>query len=78
MSADYPVRRLPKQPDLEQLRTQAKELLKAYRAGDPAATGEVGRFEHRPDPGAFALNDAQRSGSLAALAYSAWNASSLP
>ncbi len=56
----YPTRRLPKQPSLEQLRKQAKDLLEQYRAGDPAAVAEVQRFERRPDPAAFALNDAQR------------------
>jgi ankyrin repeat protein len=56
----YPTRRLPKQPSLEQLRKQAKELLEQYRAGDRAAVAEVQQFEHRPDPVAFALNDAQR------------------
>jgi ankyrin repeat protein len=40
----YPLRRLPRQPSLEQLRKQAKDLLLEYRAGDPA----------------FALHDAQR------------------
>jgi hypothetical protein len=56
----YPTRRLPKQPSLEQLRKQAKDLLDQYRAGDPAAVAEVQRFERQPDPAAFALNDAQR------------------
>lgn len=33
--------RLPGHPSLEQLRKQAKELLRAYRAGDPAAAQRV-------------------------------------
>src|ERR1700677_1377925 len=56
----YPTRRLPKQPSLQQLRKQAKELLEKYRAGDSAAVAEVQQFERRANPSAFALNDAQR------------------
>ncbi len=67
----YPTRRLPKQPSLEQLRKQAKDLLEQYRAADPAAVAEVQQFERRPDPAAFALNDAQRV--LArAYGYESW------
>ncbi len=56
----FPTRRLPKQPSLEQVRRQAKDLLEQYRAGDPAAVAEVQQFERRPDPATFALHDAQR------------------
>jgi ankyrin repeat protein len=67
----YPTRRLPKQPSLEQLRKQAKDLLEQYRAGDPAVVAEIHRFESRPDPATFALNDAQRV--LArAYGYESW------
>lgn len=67
----FPTRRLPKQPSLEQLRKQAKDLLAQYRACDPAAIAEVQQFERRPDPAAFALNDAQRV--LArAYGYESW------
>jgi len=67
----YPARRLPKQPSLEQLRKQAKDLLEQYRAGGPAAVAEVRQFERRPDPAAFDLNDAQRV--LArAYGYQSW------
>src|SRR6186997_2591198 len=55
-----PTRTLPARPSLQQLRKQAKELLKAYRAGEVAAVAEVERFEGRPDPAKFALADAQR------------------
>src|SRR5277367_2565974 len=55
-----PLRRLPDQPNLEQLRKQAKDLLQAYRSGDPAALGEVNRLERTPNTADFALNDAQR------------------
>jgi ankyrin repeat protein len=67
----YPTRRLPKQPSLEQLRKQAKDLLRQYRAGDSAAVAEVESFERRPDAATFALNDAQRV--LArAYGYESW------
>jgi ankyrin repeat protein len=68
---ENPTRRLPAQPNLEQLRKQAKDLLAAYRAADPAAVEEVHRFEHHPDADAFSLNDAQRV--LArAYGYASW------
>ncbi|HXN99032.1 MAG TPA: ankyrin repeat domain-containing protein [Candidatus Acidoferrales bacterium] len=71
VSNSYPTRRLPKQPSLEQLRKQAKELLEQYRAGDAAAIAEIQQFERRPNPAAFALNDAQRV--LArAYGYESW------
>jgi ankyrin repeat protein len=41
-------RRLPVHPDLDQLKRQAKELLKAVRAGDPNALAEFRHFH--PDP----------------------------
>ncbi len=53
-------RRLPVRPDLDQLRHQAKDLLRAFRAGDPAAAAEFAR--HHPTPPAPAdarLADAQ-------------------
>lgn len=43
-----PVRRLPVRPDLDHLRRQAKDLLRAARAGEPAAIAEL--REHHPDP----------------------------
>jgi ankyrin repeat protein len=54
------VRRWPYRPDFNQFKRQAKELLKAYRAGDASAVAEVERYEQAPDPAAFALHDAQR------------------
>jgi ankyrin repeat protein len=66
-----PTRGLPPHPNLVQLRKQAKDLLKRYRAADPAAIAEVQRFERKPDPFSFALNDAQRV--LArAYGYQSW------
>ena len=53
-------RRLPEQTNLEQLRKQAKELLRSYRSDEPSAVAEVDRFELHPDKDRFALNDAQR------------------
>ena len=56
----FPTRRLPPQPNLEQLRKQAKDLLEHYHADDPAAVAEVRAFERNPESSTFALNDAQR------------------
>lgn len=55
-----PVRRLPVRPDLDQLRHQAKDLLRALRAGDPAAVAELREFHPRPiTPEDARLTDAQ-------------------
>ena len=54
------VQRLPVRPDLDQLKHQAKDLLTALRAGDPAAIGEF--REHYPesiDSATAKLADAQ-------------------
>jgi ankyrin repeat protein len=67
-----PTRQLPRHPNLEQVRKQAKDLLDRYRGGDPAAVAEVERFERRPHPQSFALHDAQRV--LArAYGYDSWS-----
>jgi len=67
----YPARRLPPNPNLEQLRKQAKDLLERYRAEDPAAVAEVQQLERNAEPSTFALNDAQRV--LArAYGYESW------
>ena len=50
----------PHWPNFDQFKHQAKELLKAYRAGDAAAVAEVEQHEQTPDPAEFALHDAQR------------------
>jgi ankyrin repeat protein len=55
-----PTRSLPAKPSLAQLRKQAKELLKAYQAGQLDAVAEIERFEEKPDPATFVLADAQR------------------
>jgi ankyrin repeat protein len=59
-SHSAPTRTVPDKPSLAQLRKQAKELLKSYRAGKEAAVAEVERFERNPHPATFALADAQR------------------
>src|SRR5262245_32891029 len=53
-------REWPRWPNFDQFRHQAKDLLKACRAGDANAVAEVQRHEHAPDPAGFALHDAQR------------------
>ena len=55
-----PERRLPVKPDLDQLKHQAKDLLRAIRAGDPSAIAELEK--HHPkkiDPANAKLADAQ-------------------
>ena len=57
------VRRLPVRPDLDQLKHQAKDLLRAVHAGDPAAITEL--VAHIPgpvDPASARLADAQLPG----------------
>jgi hypothetical protein len=53
-------RHIPRQPSLEQLKKQAKELLEQFRAGESTAVAEVRQLERNPSPSHFALNDAQR------------------
>ncbi|MEO8622484.1 MAG: ankyrin repeat domain-containing protein, partial [bacterium] len=53
-------RRFPWRPDLDQLRHQAKDLLRAIHRGDPEAIAEI--EEHHPDtidPARVRLADAQ-------------------
>jgi ankyrin repeat protein len=54
-----PTRTLPQKPDLDQLRRQAKELLDAFRAGEPEARAEATAHYRDPDETTFALHDAQ-------------------
>jgi hypothetical protein len=54
-----PTRTLADRPDLDQLRRQAKELLDAFRAGEPDAVVEVTAHYHNADRATFALHDAQ-------------------
>ena len=60
------VRSLPVRPDLNQLKRQAKELLRAVRRGDPEAlaefAGHLPETQHHPekiDPATVKLADAQ-------------------
>jgi ankyrin repeat protein len=53
-------RRLPVRPNLDQLKHQAKDLLRAVRAGDPEAVAEFARLHPEAVPPASAkLSDAQ-------------------
>jgi hypothetical protein len=54
-----PTRRLPKKPDLDQIRRQAKKLLHAFLAGEEAAVAEVNRFYRDAEATKFALHEAQ-------------------
>lgn len=54
-----PTRILPVQPDLEQLRRQAKELLEAFASGNAAVSAEVRTHYRGARPETFALHDAQ-------------------
>ena len=59
MSTHPFTRSLPDRPDLHQLKRQAKELLAAFRAGNPDAVSEVGSHYRGADVATFALHDAQ-------------------
>lgn len=66
-----PTRTLSAKPSLVQLRKQAKDLLKSYKAEHAAALAELQRFEQLANPASFSLVDAQR---ILARAYgfSSW------
>jgi ankyrin repeat protein len=59
VNSNLPTRSLPKHPDLNQLKRQAKELLEAFAAGDPKAIREVNELYRGADHANFALHDAQ-------------------
>jgi ankyrin repeat protein len=64
-------RKLPVRPDLDQLKHQAKDLVRQIRRRDPAALEELKRFHHEPiDPARAKLADAQL---VLARAYGAPN-----
>jgi len=53
-------RHFPVRPNLEQLRHQAKDLLRAIRRGEPAAVAELAQHHpSRPEPAVAKLADAQ-------------------
>ena len=54
-----PTRAMRENPDIDQLRRQARELLEAYRAQSPDAVVEVGAYHRTTTPDTFALHDAQ-------------------
>src|SRR5204863_3738431 len=59
MSHKPPTRAMRENPDLDQLKRQAKELLDAYRASSPDAVAEVTSYHRTATPDTFALHDAQ-------------------
>jgi ankyrin repeat protein len=59
VTRNLPTRVLREHPDLDQLRTQAKELRQAFMAGDQSAVKEVNSHYRDADPSNFALHDAQ-------------------
>ena len=54
-----PTRTLRERPDLEQLKRQAKELLAAFRGGEPDVSAEVHAHYRGADTATFELHDAQ-------------------
>jgi ankyrin repeat protein len=54
-----PTRAMRENPDIDQLRRQARELLDAYRAQSPDAVLEVEAYHRTATPDTFALHDAQ-------------------
>jgi len=59
MNQKLPTRRMRKQPDLEQLKRQAKELLRGFADGETAPVAEVNAHYRAADRSKFALHDAQ-------------------
>ncbi len=59
MSRTLATRRMHQHPDLDQLKRQAKELLRAFLADEPEAVAEVHAHYTRADRATFALHDAQ-------------------
>lgn len=54
-----PVRAMRENPDIDQLKRQARELLEAYRAQSSGAVTEVSGHHRTATPETFALHDAQ-------------------
>src|SRR5262245_59987879 len=54
-----PTRVMRENPDIDQLRRQARELLEAYRVQSPDAVLEVDAYHRAATPDTFALHDAQ-------------------
>jgi len=54
-----PTRAMRDNPDIDQLRRQARELLEAYRAQSPDTIIEVAAHHRTATPETFGLHDAQ-------------------
>jgi ankyrin repeat protein len=59
VNRSLPTRRMRKHPDLEQLKRQAKKLLRGFVAGEAEATAEVHSHYRDANSATFALHDAQ-------------------
>src|SRR5215472_10868924 len=59
MSQKPPTRAMRENPDIDQLKRQAKELLEAYRASAVEAAAEVTAYHRTAKPETFALHGAQ-------------------
>src|SRR5579884_2543104 len=59
MNPGLPTRTLREHANLDQLKIQAKELLRRFLAGEPEAAAEVNTHFHDADRANFALHDAQ-------------------
>lgn len=59
MKRKLPTRRMREHPDLEQLKRQAKELLRQFAAGETEAAAEVNAHYRLAEASKFALHDAQ-------------------
>ena len=59
MKQNLPTRQMRQRPDLEQLKRQAKELLRDLVAGEAEAAAEVNAHYRAADTSKFALHDAQ-------------------
>src|SRR6266478_6073691 len=59
LKQNLPTRRMRSHPDLEQLKRQAKELLRGFSVGEAGAVADVNAHYRAVDPSKFALHDAQ-------------------
>jgi ankyrin repeat protein len=59
VNPSLPTRAFRDHTDIDQLKRQAKELLEAFRRGEPDALKEVSAHHPGADPATFALHDAQ-------------------
>src|SRR5262245_8875465 len=59
VNRSLPTRTLREHPELDQLKRQAKELLRAFTAGEEHAVTEVSTHYRQADRAGFALHDAQ-------------------